>query len=65
MRNIKLKVDTGAAGNTLPLRTYKQMYKTLPFRTYKQMYKTFPQKTSLSPQGMSSWLPTTVRRSPV
>ena len=30
MRKIKLKVDTGAAGNTLPLRTYKQMYKTLP-----------------------------------
>ena len=29
MRKIKLKVDTGAAGNTLPLRTYKQMYKTL------------------------------------
>ena len=24
------KVDTGAARNTLPLRTYKQMYKTLP-----------------------------------
>ena len=24
-----------------------------------------PQKTSLSPQGTSSWLPTTVRRSPV
>ena len=30
IRKIKLKVDTGAAGNTLPLRTYKQMYKTLP-----------------------------------
>ncbi len=30
MRKIKLKVDTGAAGNTLPLRTCKQMYKTLP-----------------------------------
>ena len=30
MRKIKLKVDTGAAGNTLPLRTYKQMYKTFP-----------------------------------
>ena len=30
MRKIKLKVDTGAAGNTLPFRTYKQMYKTLP-----------------------------------
>ena len=30
MRKIKLKVDTGAEGNTLPLRTYKQMYKTLP-----------------------------------
>ena len=65
MRKITLKVDSGAEGNTLPLRTYKQMYKTLPFRTYKQMYKTFPQKTSLSPQGMSSWLPTTVRRSPI
>ena len=25
----------------------------------------FPRKTSLSPQGTSSWLPTTVRRSPV
>ena len=42
IRKIKLKVDTGAAGNTLPLRTYKQMYKTLPLRTYKQMYKTLP-----------------------
>ena len=30
MRKIKLKVDTGAAGNTLPLRTYKQMYKPPP-----------------------------------
>ena len=30
MRKIKLEVDTGAAGNTLPLRIYKQMYKTLP-----------------------------------
>ena len=30
VRKIKLKVDTGAAGNTLPLLTYKQMYKTLP-----------------------------------
>ena len=50
MRKIKLKVDTGAAGNTFPLRTYKQMYKTLP------------SKTSLSPRGTSSWLPTTVRR---
>ena len=30
IRKIKLKVDTGAAGNTLPLRTYKKMYKTLP-----------------------------------
>ena len=37
IRKIKLKVDTGAAGNTLPLRTYKQMYNTLPLRTYKQM----------------------------
>ena len=45
MRKIKLKVDTGAAGNTLPLRTYKQMYKTLPLRTYKQMYKTLPLRT--------------------
>ena len=49
MRKIKLKVDTGAAGNTLPLRTYKQMYKTLPLRTYKQMYKTLPSKDSLEP----------------
>ena len=30
MRKIKLEVDPGAAGNTLPLRTYKPMYKTLP-----------------------------------
>ena len=30
IRKTKLKVDTGAAGNTLPLRTYKKMYKTLP-----------------------------------
>ena len=45
IRKIKLKVDTGAAGNTLPLRTYKQMYKTLPLRTYKQMYKTLPLRT--------------------
>ena len=49
MRKIKLKVDTGAAGNTLPLRTYKQMYKTLPLRTYKQMYKTLPPKDILEP----------------
>ena len=47
MRKIKLKVDTGAAGNTLPLWTYKQMYKTLPLRTYKQMYKTLPPKDIL------------------
>ena len=45
IRKIKLKVDTGAAGNTLPLRTYKQMFKTLPLRTYKQMYKTLPLRT--------------------
>ena len=30
IRRIRLKVDTGAAGITLPLRTYKQMYKTPP-----------------------------------
>ena len=30
IRKIRLMVDTGAAGNTLPLRTYKQTYKTLP-----------------------------------
>ena len=45
IRKIQLKVDTGAAGITLPLRTYKQMYKTLPLRTYKQMYKTLPLRT--------------------
>ena len=68
MRKIKLKVDTGAAGNTLPLRTYKQMYKTLPPpppRKKKKREKKEKKKTSLSPQGTSGWLPTTVRRSPV
>ena len=51
MRKIKLKVDTGAAGNTPPLslRTYRQMYNTLPLRTYKQMYKTLPPKNILEP----------------
>ena len=28
--NLTLKVDTGAAGNTLPLRTYKQMFGDIP-----------------------------------
>ena len=49
IRKIKLKVDTGAAGNILPLRTHKQMYNTLPLRTYKQMYKTLPPKDILEP----------------
>ena len=41
IRKIKLKVDTGAAGNTLLLRIYKQIYK--------QMYKTLPPKDILEP----------------
>ena len=28
--HLRLKVDTGAGGNTLPLRTYQQMFKTQP-----------------------------------
>ena len=27
---LRLKVDTGSGGNTLPLRTYKQMFGTIP-----------------------------------
>ena len=30
MPRLHLKVDTGAGGNTLPLRTYKQMFKNIP-----------------------------------
>ena len=30
---IKLKVDTGADGNTLPLRTYQQMFKDFPLES--------------------------------
>ena len=39
IRKIRLKVDTGAAGNTLPLRTYKQMYKTLPPKRHPWAHK--------------------------
>ena len=69
IRKIKLKVGTGAAGNTLPLRTYKQMYKTSPppppKKKKRRRRKKEEEEDILDPQGTSSWLPTTVRRSPV
>ena len=39
-RKIELKIDTGAAGNTLLLRIYKQMYKMLPPKVNSTSFET-------------------------